>query len=747
MSFNNGVNYDEARYNRQNRLNPPEHPPGQEVQTAPLGNGDDIFSTSAQPVGTNSMGVDTSVFNSGLAPAGASMNSQMPQQPVQQQIDWFDKFVEGSKSAIKGLTELGESFKDTSLVILGRRTGGICSITGIVVVALGIIAGFVGYSKAMYMSAGGVLTAMVGCVLIFTTGMSSNKPKSLYKTESNSMTAEEPVSAMESYQSPSSNDDTWGDDWSTGDDFTGTDYGSDSYGDDDPDAYEDEEYEEDWDWDAEEDSVKAEEGLKPDDALNTLQQVPQGMYTRQYLYDAFSKVLPTITPSFAKEKVYDDSTDEFYDWEEKLREAAEVAGCKEEELPELEEVKTSLFIITVVCTRTKSFKADAVAAELARIYAYQDSEFDPKVYAKADTVGKNCIIKIFTGKSALISLKDMMVVEQSYVLDPTNYIPVILGVDPLGKVIKYDFKLLESVIITGMPRSGKSWFVQCVLAQMCAYVSPKELHIYICDPKEKISDFKSFCLPHVKRFEHKDEKVLETLRYLVKVEAPRRKNIIGDEDDVNIWDFKKKNPDVYLPVIYVVVDEIVTLASRMDKETNNEFRMLLRELISQLPALGIRAFLIPHVLNNDIIEKKTSDLVPLRISVCGDEQHIERVTGSKFKDFPYKLTNKGDMAVRMPAVSPNTMFVHGPAITSSNLGNRETFDYMRRVWSMLEPTEVANSVAAEASVNEEGKKALKEFNEKVSDDEEDLGLFGNSSDSSEDIMAVDATTDFLKNIF
>ena len=131
-----------------------------------------------------------------------------------------------------------------------------------------------------------------------------------------------------------------------------------------------------------------------------------------------------------------------------------------------------------------------------------------------------------------------------------------------------------------------------------------------------------------------------------------------------------------------------------------------------------------YIENNDIIEKKTSDLVPCKISVCGDADHIEKATGSKFKDFPYKLTNKGDMAVRMPAVSPSTMFIHGPALTESNPKNNDLFDYLRRVWSKLESSETNNSVAKlaeeEASIKDMATKEL---------EVEDLDIFDVKSDN------------------
>ena len=106
---------------------------------------------------------------------------------------------------------------------------------------------------------------------------------------------------------------------------------------------------------------------------------------------------------------------------------------------------------------------------------------------------------------------------------------------------------------------------------------------------------------------------------------------------------------------------------------------------SQLPALGIRAFLIPHVVKNDIIAKTATDLIPCRISVCGDAGHIESCTGTKPRDFTYKLSNVGDMAVRIPDISPLTLFVHGGVLSSSNSRNIKIFDYLRRLWLKLEP--------------------------------------------------------------
>lgn len=735
---NMNFNADEARYNRMNRQNPPEFSPGQDASFEA-----DIFNNSSVPSSSDSMGdifssspVQNDMFSSSFDnPFGQQqdmmgMNMGMGQQ--QQSMSAEDKLWEASGKAAKCswsfLKEFSKSFGNVTPLFY-QRFGYKALAVGVGAIVIGVVGKIFGLQSGLSLSIAGCLTGASAIMIYLFNCDKAKNYTSEYKDGVN-------VDNQQSNNQQVSFDNSFSTDFSNNDfsnDFSSNDFSNnDSFNNDEDwgDADSDDDWgdEDDWgdsdDWgDVSEEIV--DDSVSIDEAISTLQEVPNGMYTRQYLYDMFTKVLPLMKPDFSEIRDIDEDDDVFYQWEESLREAAEVSGCKEDYLPELQRLQENLFTIIVTCDRPAGFKPDLVATELANIYAHQGGRVNPNVYAKAETSGRNCMITIFTGASAMISLKDMMIQVKDYILDSSNYIPVVFGIDQLGGVIHYDLKKLESIIITGMPRSGKSWFCQAVLTQMCAFVPPSQLQIYVCDPKDGISDFVSFKLPHVKKFVSKDERIVATLRELVKVEGPRRKRIIGDAGFVNIWDYKERYPDVKLPIIYVLVDEVVTLASRMDKETNNEFRMLLRELISQLPALGIRAFLIPHVLNNDIIEKKTSDLVPCKISVCGDADHVEKATGSKPKDFPYKLTNKGDMAVRMPAVSSDTMYVHGPALTDSNVKNNELFDYLRRVWSMHEPNEVEDSVARGVQIDIENRESLRE----VQDSSETVELFTNPNES------------------
>lgn len=743
--MNGNFDADASRMDRMNRTQPAQFAPGQDAvfqqqdifaQSAVQNNQNamgDIFSTGVNNGAPATGGVDPmNPFSTGVgnpaAQGGIPTANGFQQQQQMQGQSTEDKFWSAVGAGAKGSMSFGKELISSMKTFTPRwysEWGRTVLITGIVVAGAGFILKLAGLSVGLKISIGGLFSSAGGVLIwLFKTEDAKNYT-SKYKDENNS---------NQSFNNPSDImpvSDGFGDngigfqDNTPAPDFPSDDFGSedfDSYGDEDDDIYgiggdDDDDY---YGGMVED---EPQEGMNAEEALNSLPDIPKGMYERKYLWDMFTKVLPTMKPGFSEMHEIDDTEDAFLYWGDKLREAAAVAGCKEDYLPELLRLQENLFTVIVTCDRPQGFKPEAVANELANIYAYSDGEKNENVFAKVDTVGAECRITIFNGASAMISLKDMMLQEESFILDNKNYIPVILGVDQLGRVIKADFKKIESVIITGMPRSGKSWFCQAVLTQMCAFVPPSELNLYICDPKEGISDFKAFTLPHVKKFVSGDDNIVATLRNLVKVEAPRRKKIIGDAGFVNIWDYKERYPDIKMPIIYVVIDEVVTLASRMDKETNNEFRMLLRELISQLPALGIRAFLIPHILNNDIIEKKTSALVPCKISVCGNAEHIEAATGSKPKEFPYKLVNKGDMAVKLAGFN-NTLYVHGPALTDSNPKNNELFDYLRRVWSKLEPEEVAGSVSVKAEEALENKRAL----EQMQDMTEDIEVFSNPNE-------------------
>lgn len=698
-SFLNNVSKDEldnAKLTRDSKVNPPPFSPGQDEDFF----GDDFFNADSGSGGGfnnfdfNGTGGGSAFdgFQSGTPP----VNTMPVEKSTEDKV--FDVLLIGFKQvwafsvevvkSFSGLTPKFWSVWGTHTAILGLGVG----VFGLVVRLFGVKIGF-------DFLIGGLLTSATGVLLLMLNVDKANGLTSQYNTE--------PVKEQVSSDF---------DDFNSGNGINNgivaeaggfSDAGfsdADFFDEDDPESmYDDvdniEEGEEDDDFfnlDNISTPTVADVELTVEDAIESLDEVPKGMYTRQFLYEAFTKKLSSVKPDFSKLKDISSTSDTFCAIDSIVQSSATFLGIAEADLPVLETVQEDLFSIRLKLTRISSKKVniESLASEVAKSYAHANPS--PKVgkssvFGVGESVGGYSYITVFTGEKAMISIKDVYGAIKKFMLDTENVLPIVIGVDQLGNPIYCDFKNIESILITGMPRSGKTWLASSVLTQMCAYLSPKELNIYIADPKNTMSDFKAFQLPHVKDFAPDNASIVEMLRYLVNVEGERRVKIIGDAGYVNIWDYKERYPDVELPLIYVVIDELVTLADSMDKETKAEFQGYLSQLISRLPASGIRAILIPHLIKDDIIKKRISSLIQCRISVCGDQGHIDDTTGAGAKEFPYKLQNTGDTAVRIPEISKDVMFVHSTVLTPSNNKNKDLYEYLRRMWGMLEPESVKNS--------------------------------------------------------
>lgn len=737
---NNGFNSDEARYDRQNRLNPPEFAPGQggsseddlfksDFETPVSGGGMDAFTSSGNDV-FSSIGTTPNTGMAGAFGLPTDMNSQQQQQVKSDDEKFWDAMSKGGKGLIGFFSDLVSSSKGLTpkfISVYGKN----CSIASLVTFIAGLLLRLFGVSLGTQLMIGGLVAGIPSILLLMFFVEKGATYSSQYKDENDSENFNQPLDSLppEPNGFEGLNDSDL--------DFDRSDSISDDE-DDFGDGYTDEDTDFNWGSDDYEDTP--EEGEDIEQAVAELPDVTSGMYTRQFLYELFNKVLPSLKSNFAKVTIYDEDDDVFLSWDDIIQRASAVTGLKDDDIPYLKELEENLFTIKATISRPSRMKPELVADEVAKAYAYntyEDDEDKARVFAKVETVLDDCVITVFTGASHMISLKDMYKKCEEFILNQKNAIPVVLGVNEKGKVIHADFKKIESIIIAGMPRSGKSWLVQAILTQMCALMSPKDLWLFFLDPKAGTSDFKSFKLPHVKKFAsrytdsngndvNKDTpSIMDTLRWIVNVEAPRRKRIIGDHNCVNINDFRSKYPDIELPLIYIVIDEMVTL-SKMEKELEKEYQSYLDMIVTQFPNLGIKGMFIPHEVKNQIISKTAYDSIKARISVKGSPEHIEASTGAKPKVFPYKLANIGDMAVNIDSVSVSTLFVHGVALTDENYKNMEVFDYLRRIWTKYEPDTVKDSVASSVEAEAFNNNLLAHI-----DDDEDLGFLEDTSDSSE----------------
>lgn len=691
--------WDDARAERDFRLNPPELAPGQGDTSggwddfssdSSLQMNDDIFSGSENFVGSV---LDQTTSNN---TNNVGNNSQQPFNNGQSMTPEWDAMVAGAKIAAKVSKVSYDSisgFTSALFSSFSNNTSGDWHNLGnrmFKISALSIIIGFVllllkplipSINQPQTLMAGGSITAIIGVVLLF----------KFEKSDGSEITVEEdPVNAVS--------------DIDIGDDFS--DISSDDFSFEEEDDVDLDSPDSDFNWDEFSDDFNMEEddeevinttgvgteGFDVDEAIASVQIDKPGIWTRQYLFETYCKILPNITPSYSKvEIITSEYNDEFMMFSEYIRGAARQVGIKEENIPELTEIRKTLFIIQLRSTRPTVSKEQEIADAVADMYSRDEEGNTVRkgVYATVDSMIGVFVINIFTGNTAMVSLKDIYDKIADYIKDVDVQIPFVWGISEKGDPYYCDLINCDSILISGEGRGGKSWKGQSIMAQLAMYHSPEELEFYIYDHKGFSSDYRypSTVLPHVRYFCGEGKKINEGLKRLIEYTTNTTGKILAEDECLNIKDYNKKHPNNKLPYRYVVIDEIMSLMDSYDKDEQAEFRGYMSTIVSKLPYLGLRLVLFPHRIVDYVISKNTYSLVSSRAVVRQlNEEEVKNAVGVTRRQFPYKLINMGDMAIRSKEIANGeTVFCHAEVLSKSNDNNKEVFKFIGSVWQKLYP--------------------------------------------------------------
>lgn len=406
--------------------------------------------------------------------------------------------------------------------------------------------------------------------------------------------------------------------------------------------------------------------IEPIDFTAKLEEIPENqVINRQTLFNTFKPLFPTNTPNFANVKEIDKDSEDFNALETIcLKALSNIANCQLEEIDSsLESANESFFSYELRLKRiNKVKKTDELARE---IEAYmRDSSEDDGVNATVSIEGDFYKIIVTKGESAVVTFGDVF--RQDYCCDfflnSKNKLPMISGIDELGKVIVEDAKNFDTMLIAGKPRSGKSWYVLSILMSLMLFNSPEDVQFCIIDPKES-NLFKTMALmPHVCGL-HNDEHILDILGDIIDVEAPRRKKLLADNRCDDIWALKKKG--INLPVLYVVIDEYITVVNNLDKDGQKEFDAKIQTLISQLPSQGIRLIFVPHRATG-VVNKTNRTMLQFTAAVRADTADVIDTLG--IQKWQRALTKPGDIAIKS-ATMKNATYVRGAALTTDDGDN------------------------------------------------------------------------------
>lgn len=707
-------NYDveELRRQREARKNPPEFEMGQGDSIdwgdpCDIGMTDDsAFSGSNNSMSNNNFGnMDLSQFGGSFQGNIQSTNNaeQRAKSLTAEEDRWIEfgkkvgkgafnvskDFIEGAKGGFKGLNAKDLASYGNKLIFVGLAI----AVIGFVFAILGLFSPNV--HNGLYILVGGGFVAIIGVGFLSFNYEESLKIKAQEKQE------KENREQMERHEYDFFDEDEEGDDI---DDIWGN-IDSEEDEEDTDDLYDCEESDEDFSdsiWDSinqdcsedeEEVSEKNDEAIDIDDAISSIREIPARTQTRQYLYEEYSKILPHVNPNFSILQDIPESSDDFVIFDRILMDAAEQVGTKEDKMPELLKLRENLFIIQLKATRPSGLKEVEIAQEVANIYSRDEFGGIERegVYSTVTSVGSSYIINIFKGSNGVITLGDTYVTDKEFVLDSSVKKPVILGVNEIGRVWKFDAENVFSYIFSGQPRTGKSWAVVSLIVQLAMYNSPREVTFEALDVKGTNSDYyiMSTVLPHFKNFEG-DKKhpqgVLSRLRYLINSEAPKRSKILEENSVLNIKDLKTKCPNVDMPYHYIIIDEMLSLRDSLSQDENKELSGSINTILTQMPNLGFRLVLVPHRVTNEIVSKTTYTLVGCIACVRADFKEISNTLEVTKKSFPYVLSNMGDMALKCAEINRGSaVFCHGIGVSSNNEDNINIYKFIGALWSKLEP--------------------------------------------------------------
>lgn len=698
------ANYDNDRAEMEYRKNPPEYAPGQA--------NNDEWNDDAM-LGSSSVS-DDSAFSGSMVDSvlnnindnSNNTNTNLNNQNVVNKNDLaateFDEMVKIAKEIIKAckkgidyfynfIEAISESFKN--------NTSGDWHILGVRVnyVSMGTfsIGLFLLILKPLIPSIGQPQTLMCASCLSFCVGvwlsMNYDRDSSLEDTINDDNVIENIQGDVNNEVSNNDIDISIDDDWNLSDDseeensFENDDFNWDDF---DSDFIVEEEVE---------DEVEVEltgigtDNFNLDESINSINVEQPGIWTRQYLYEMYCKVLPNKTPQYNKMESITTMTDEFMMFSDILRGAAEQVGTKEENLPELEEIRKGLFVIQLRASRPSGLKEQEIADLVANEYSKDeyDHVIHEGVYATVDSRIGVFVINIFTGENAIVTLKDIYCDIKDYILNTDIMMPFVWGIGETGSPYYCDLKDCDSIIISGEGRGGKSWKGQSIVAQLAMYNSPKELEFYVFDHKNLSSDYRypSKVLPHVRYFCGNGKKICEGLQNLIDVTLKETGKILAENNELNIKDYNRNNPNNKLPYKYVIIDEMQSLMDSYDKDEQAEFRKLTSTIVSKLPYLGLRLILFPHRIVDYVISKNTYSLISSRAVVRQlNEDEVKNAVGVTRKQFPYRLVNMGDMAVRSKEISKGeVVYCHAEVLTMDNDDNKDLFKYIGSVWQKLCP--------------------------------------------------------------
>ena len=190
----------------------------------------------------------------------------------------------------------------------------------------------------------------------------------------------------------------------------------------------------------------------------------------------------------------------------------------------------------------------------------------------------------------------------------SHKIPVCIGKDISGNIEVIDLSKSPHLLVAGTTGSGKSVFINTLLASILYKFSPEELRLILIDPKmlelSVYNDIAHLLTPVVTE----PKKAIIALKWVCK-EMERRYSMMNEEGTRSLEGYNEKSQEK-LPFIVVFIDEMADLMMTAGKEVEH----YVQRLAQMARACGIHLVMATQRPSVDIITGSIKANFPSRIS-------------------------------------------------------------------------------------------------------------------------------------
>ena len=187
-------------------------------------------------------------------------------------------------------------------------------------------------------------------------------------------------------------------------------------------------------------------------------------------------------------------------------------------------------------------------------------------------------------------------------------IPLCIGKDISGNIEVIDLSKTPHLLVAGTTGSGKSVFINTLLASILYKFSPEELRLILIDPKmlelSVYNDIAHLLTPVVTE----PKKAIIALKWVCK-EMERRYSLMNEENTRSLEGYNEKSLEK-LPYIVVFIDEMADLMMTAGKEVEHH----VQRLAQMARACGIHLVMATQRPSVDIITGSIKANFPSRIS-------------------------------------------------------------------------------------------------------------------------------------